>query len=535
MSEIKKQTKFDPKKHLEQIKGKDYLPVAWRLVWFREDHPDWSIVTNIEKLAEGAVIFKAQVYNGSELVATAHKTDRKTNFADYIEKAECVPLETKILTRDGFKFYYQVHPGDKILTVNPETLEYEWNPIEGVSTFKDRPVVRITTSRFSAVCTPNHKWIYSEGKETRLLELDKVRSYGKLVLVGKRSQDLPSDDAARLGWLFSDGRVGYLGSGLPTTSYIKQSKAKNFEQLEYLFGNVYSETEHSAWMTARLWTVSAEKVRDVLSKFDVVGYRDLPVAVSRMNDSELVGFYEAMTAADGSGRTFDKTYLEIVEAVQIAACRLGIKTGAIRDHFKKKSTKPLYTLPIHKTNGAYVSEFQVDPLPPTSVWCPTVKNGTWVAKQNGQVWVTGNTGAIGRALAHCGYGTQFAPETEEGERIADAPVADSAPVSTSIPFDQPAPAENVVDNPAIKTAAQVEPKLATTASLAQRRMLFALGRQLGFDGSEVQHLVKEEFKLDSFTTLTTVQAHKMIETWRLSLDEVPQQAEPPLEQNGNQF
>ncbi len=33
------------------------------------------------------------------------------------------------------------------------------------------------------------------------------------------------------------------------------------------------------------------------------------------------------------------------------------------------------------------------------------------------------TGAIGRALALCGYGTQFADDLSEGERIVDAPVA----------------------------------------------------------------------------------------------------------------
>lgn len=32
------------------------------------------------------------------------------------------------------------------------------------------------------------------------------------------------------------------------------------------------------------------------------------------------------------------------------------------------------------------------------------------------------TGAIGRALAMCGYGTLQAPEFDEGERIADAPI-----------------------------------------------------------------------------------------------------------------
>jgi len=37
------------------------------------------------------------------------------------------------------------------------------------------------------------------------------------------------------------------------------------------------------------------------------------------------------------------------------------------------------------------------------------------------------TGAIGRALALAGYGTQFAPEFEEGERIVDSPIDTKSP------------------------------------------------------------------------------------------------------------
>jgi len=41
------------------------------------------------------------------------------------------------------------------------------------------------------------------------------------------------------------------------------------------------------------------------------------------------------------------------------------------------------------------------------------------------------TGAIGRALAALGYGTQFAPELNEEHRIVDAPVNRSTPSSDS--------------------------------------------------------------------------------------------------------
>jgi hypothetical protein len=52
-----------------------------------------------------------------------------------------------------------------------------------------------------------------------------------------------------------------------------------------------------------------------------------------------------------------------------------------------------------------------------------VKRGSvaWkVADWNG---MKAETKAVGRALAMLGYGTQFAPEMDEGERIVDSPVA----------------------------------------------------------------------------------------------------------------
>ena len=39
--------KFNPNDHLIQLKGKDYLQVMWRLVWFREDKPLWAITTQM--------------------------------------------------------------------------------------------------------------------------------------------------------------------------------------------------------------------------------------------------------------------------------------------------------------------------------------------------------------------------------------------------------------------------------------------------------------------------------------------------------
>src|SRR5258708_2641085 len=112
------QSIFNPNNHIMQIKsGKgssDYLPVQWRLVWFREHCPQGTIdteelVVDLDreceaevsvwnqdtrrsektlKRAPGYARFRATVTDGKGGRATATKTERGVDFGDYVEKAE---------------------------------------------------------------------------------------------------------------------------------------------------------------------------------------------------------------------------------------------------------------------------------------------------------------------------------------------------------------------------------------------------------------------------------------------------------------
>jgi len=72
----------------EQVET-DYLPVAPRIVWFRREHPDWSIITKVEEIANKGVVMKAIIRNSDRrIIATARKKETEIGFPDYIEKAE---------------------------------------------------------------------------------------------------------------------------------------------------------------------------------------------------------------------------------------------------------------------------------------------------------------------------------------------------------------------------------------------------------------------------------------------------------------
>ncbi len=109
---------FNPNEHLMQLKSrdgsKDYLPVQWRLVWFREACPEGTIETEevevdldremeeevyvwnsekrrsekVIKRAKGYARFKATIADGKGGRATGTKSECAASFGDYIEKAE---------------------------------------------------------------------------------------------------------------------------------------------------------------------------------------------------------------------------------------------------------------------------------------------------------------------------------------------------------------------------------------------------------------------------------------------------------------
>src|SRR5258706_10242771 len=109
---------FNPNEHVIQLKSKsgsaDYLPVQWRLVWFREQCPHGTIETEevevdldremeeegyawnnetrrsekVMKRAKGYARYRAIVTDGKGGRATGTKSEKAVSFPDFIEKAE---------------------------------------------------------------------------------------------------------------------------------------------------------------------------------------------------------------------------------------------------------------------------------------------------------------------------------------------------------------------------------------------------------------------------------------------------------------
>lgn len=91
--------KFNPQEHLSKIQGRDYLEVKWRTYWFRQEHPNGRIDTDVHVIGDVAFV-KATVCNndgnqiasGMATIRTAQGHETKTWGGREIEKAETAAI-----------------------------------------------------------------------------------------------------------------------------------------------------------------------------------------------------------------------------------------------------------------------------------------------------------------------------------------------------------------------------------------------------------------------------------------------------------
>lgn len=83
---------FEPSKYITKIKGGDYLEVKWRLVWFRTEHPEGQIETELIHHGDNQAVFRARVTIPGAGSATGWGSEGIDDFRDYIEKAETKAL-----------------------------------------------------------------------------------------------------------------------------------------------------------------------------------------------------------------------------------------------------------------------------------------------------------------------------------------------------------------------------------------------------------------------------------------------------------
>lgn len=119
---------------LLNLKGKEYLQVAYRLVWFREEHPSWSIETELTTVTDKSATAKATIKDESgRIIATSHKMETIGDFKDYLEKCETGAIGRALaLCGYGSQFTDDLEEGERVV-------DSPLNKSQGPKIFPEQP------------------------------------------------------------------------------------------------------------------------------------------------------------------------------------------------------------------------------------------------------------------------------------------------------------------------------------------------------------------------------------------------------------
>lgn len=356
----------------------------------------------------------------------------------------CFREDTEIYTKSGWKKYTELSVGEEVYTLNHETGLGEWQPATAINVFPydsavDGPMLRINTASIDATTTRDHRWAVIKtgkkvkaGTERRFTTTESLTSTDRIPLSAPANPallpagahgDWRDEFAELIGWYITEGTISnYKGRGRHTIS-IGQSSAVNplkvariRRTLTALYGpsREYDRMEDRAprWCeylssdkTMVIFHLNAEASAPI---FEVVSGPEKNISldfIHQLSPSQLLLFAESAMEADGSYFGEKKGYSgegihpgifwqkneNILNAVEAALILLG---QPITRYYSEKlgfglrlKKRGTVAPKMRKKNIAEVDYVG-------SVWCPTTKNSTWLARSNGTIYFTGNSNAL---------------------------------------------------------------------------------------------------------------------------------------------
>lgn len=348
----------------------------------------------------------------------------------------CCDEETEALTDKGWVRGMDLQPGDVLLTKNADTGMLEWQQaIDVVKRPNYRgPLVEFKSRSFSAVTTPNHRWlvrIKHSGKDG-CRTTEEIGHHGdyrihRTGMYAGAGQAKYSDDFVELvGWVLTDGTIRKTCNTIGVTQSLR-ANPHNVDRIDQLFAHMgLSPSRRVAPRTqCVVWLLhGGSPVAPQVKKLFPDRTLTMEFLLSLTKDQVEI-LLRTMLAGDGcssGGRTtFSVRHAMGMDAFQALCVLAGAATTAAWQDMRLCEPKSRKLINIPRSVGVWrVTLLRRDKAQVLNhkqrygnvkrkmhqrhsffgarpVWCPVVLNSYFVARRKGTVYITGNSPIQGGA------------------------------------------------------------------------------------------------------------------------------------------
>jgi len=278
-----------------------------------------------------------------------------------------------------------------IATYNLEKQIIEYQPLSYIKEYDCKELIKVGNRDLDILMTSNHRNIVKKktGEEKiviaeNLAYSDKIRVFAPVIYpenigIGETFSEL-------IGWIITEGHFKKGGH-----IEIYQNEGDKAKRIDYLLNKLEIP-----------YTRNVRRGNQVfwyLKKSPLVEWCLINIPKKKLNQflislpiKEAVALFNSLIAGDGhirkdDGRlSFIQKDKETKDWFQILALRVGYHS--IQEGKTVYLTKRTH-IGIRKTNGKdkNIRTIKYE----GKVWCPKTKNGTWIARRNGRIFITGNT------------------------------------------------------------------------------------------------------------------------------------------------
>jgi len=325
----------------------------------------------------------------------------------------CVSEDTECLTINGWKEYTKVQRGEKIATYSLENQIIEYQPVWYVKNYDfDGKLVHVGNRDLDILMTSDHRNVVSKRTTTRkeegrqsyrkevvvkadaLAYSDKIRVRAEVIYpkgIGNANGGIGKPLASLIGWIISEGNYKKDG-GIE----ISQNTGKYEREIDLLLKRLDIPHSKRIRRENQVEWYMMKKYADLIRY--ICPNKELTKELISLPDREAEELFKSLIKGDGCERkddgreSFIQKSKECIDWFSILALRLGYHCI-----ISKRKDKDVYTafltkrthIGIRKTNSKGKSI--INESYKGKIWCPRVKNGTWVARRNGRIFITGNT------------------------------------------------------------------------------------------------------------------------------------------------
>jgi len=339
----------------------------------------------------------------------------------------CVDKDTEVLTDNGWKKYNEIKEGEDIFTYNLEKDKIElFKTREIFSKQYSGEMYHIKNKYIDSLVTPDHKIIakYSTLKVIKgvrkdiwnsnkwnLIPLNVILSNKPIRQIKYKLSGLKSNwnnglsigkaKAGILGWILSDGCISKnkditIQQSLTAnkdkceiiSKLLNESGLKFYIKIQKEKISGYSKRKHQMI----IFRIAKENSKWI---FDYINKDRTPILSSflKLNKEELENVYKNMMLGDATiirknSREYCGQDLKRIDFVRILSCFLNKRTVV---GYKKQNGKKYFRTYITEKNNCDIHRDIIKENYKGIVWCPSTPNGTFIARRNGTIFLTGNT------------------------------------------------------------------------------------------------------------------------------------------------